>query len=46
MQKLQYYDHHIGLRLREYKQAFEDLTYFQIKLIIVGIERGDLRVRR
>ena len=45
-QFIQYYDHHIGLRLREYKQAFEDLTYFQIKLIIVGIERGDLRVRR
>lgn len=45
-QFVKYYDNHIGLRLREYKHVFEDLTYFQIKLIIVGIERGDLRVRR
>ncbi|MFK3831508.1 helix-turn-helix domain-containing protein [Staphylococcus saprophyticus] len=29
-------------RLRNYKTIFPDLSYFEIKLIIVGIERGDL----
>lgn len=42
---MSYYNNHKGLRLREYKNKFEDLTYFQIKLVIVGIERGDLNAR-
>ena len=44
-QFVSYYNNHKGLRLREYKNEFEDLTYFQIKLVIVGIERGDLNAR-
>ncbi|MCI2953889.1 helix-turn-helix domain-containing protein [Staphylococcus caprae] len=44
-QFVSYYNNHKGLRLREYKNEFADLTYFQIKLVIVGIERGDLNAR-
>lgn len=32
------------LRLREYKEMMDELDYFQIKLFIVGIERGELGV--
>ena len=39
---IDFYKSHIGIKLREYKQQFDTLTYFQIKLVIVGIERGDL----
>lgn len=39
---INFYQSHIGIKLREYKQQFDTLTYFQIKLMIVGIERGDL----
>lgn len=35
-----------GKRLKIYKNQFDQLSYFQIKLIIVGIERGDISVRR
>ncbi|MCJ1656328.1 helix-turn-helix domain-containing protein [Staphylococcus sp. NRL 16/872] len=35
-----------GERLKIYKNQFEQLSYFQIKLIIVGIERGDISVER
>ncbi|UDI78234.1 helix-turn-helix domain-containing protein [Staphylococcus taiwanensis] len=37
-----YYCNQRGQRLKNYKNQFEELTYFQIKLIIVGVERGDL----
>lgn len=37
-----YYLNQRGQRLKNYKNQFEELTYFQIKLIIVGVERGDL----
>lgn len=36
---------HRGERLKAYKQAFPNLSYFEIKLMIVGIERGELIAR-
>ncbi|MGJ5711908.1 helix-turn-helix domain-containing protein [Staphylococcus auricularis] len=39
-----YYFEQPTLRLREYKEMMDELDYFQIKLLIVGIERGDLGV--
>lgn len=39
---INYYQKHRGERLKFYKEHFTDWTYFQIKLVIVGIERGDL----
>ena len=32
-------------RLKRYKQEFDHLSYFEIKLMIVGIERGEMNVR-
>ena len=29
-------------KIKLYKEEFDQLTYFQIKLLIVGIERGEL----
>ncbi|MCT1925880.1 helix-turn-helix domain-containing protein [Staphylococcus pasteuri] len=43
---INYYSSNIGLKLREYKQQFSKLSYFQIKLMIVGIERGDIVATR
>ena len=40
-----YYVEHKGERLKVYKQEFDNLSYFEIKLIIVGIERGEIDVR-
>lgn len=40
-----YYLNHKGERLRVYKDNFENLSYFQIKLAIVGIERGELNAQ-
>lgn len=37
-----FYDQNRGQRLKLYKEEFDQLTYFQIKLLIVGIERGEL----
>lgn len=37
-----FYDQNRGQRLKLYKEEFDRLTYFQIKLLIVGIERGEL----
>ncbi|MCD8786237.1 helix-turn-helix domain-containing protein [Staphylococcus gallinarum] len=39
---LNYYIQHKDERLRNYKERFPSLSYFAIKLIIVGIERGEL----
>ncbi|RIN28700.1 hypothetical protein BU068_12925, partial [Staphylococcus succinus] len=41
---LKYYETHRNQRLREYKALFPHLSYFKIKLVIVGIERGELNV--
>ncbi|PTI69659.1 helix-turn-helix domain-containing protein [Staphylococcus succinus] len=41
---LKYYETHRNQRLREYKALFPNLSYFNIKLVIVGIERGELNV--
>lgn len=41
----QYYTEHKGERLKIYKQEFDHLSYFEIKLMIVGIERGEINVR-
>ena len=41
----QYYTEHKGERLKRYKQEFDHLSYFEIKLMIVGIERGEMNVR-
>ncbi|GGG84881.1 hypothetical protein E2558_04010 [Staphylococcus pragensis] len=41
-----FYVNNRGERLKIYKNQFEQLSYFQIKLIIVGIERGDINVGR
>lgn len=41
---LNYYSKHQDERLRNYKERFPSLSYFAIKLIIVGIERGDIHV--
>ncbi|WP_049392743.1 helix-turn-helix domain-containing protein [Staphylococcus epidermidis] len=43
---INYYQKHRGERLKFYKEHFPDWTYFQIKLVIVGIERGDLIAER
>ena len=43
---INYYQKHRGERLKFYKEHFTDWTYFQIKLVIVGIERGDLIAER
>ncbi|MCE5089728.1 hypothetical protein BUY43_10645 [Staphylococcus devriesei] len=37
-----FYLDHRGEKLKVFKEAFNELSYFQIKLIIVGIERGDI----
>jgi uncharacterized protein YpbB len=39
-----YYATHRDERLRVFKEQFPSYSYFQIKLMIVGIERGDLVV--
>lgn len=39
---LTFYQQHQQQRLKYYKAAFEELNYFQIKLMIIGYERGDL----
>lgn len=39
-----FYQQHRGERLKYYKDKFDSLSYFQIKVLIVGIERGDLNV--
>lgn len=41
----EFYNKHRGERLKAYKQAFPNLSYFEIKLMIVGIERGELIAR-
>ncbi|MDU6710434.1 MAG: helix-turn-helix domain-containing protein, partial [Staphylococcus epidermidis] len=43
---INYYQNHRGKRLKFHKEHFNDWTYFQIKLVIVGIERGDLIAER
>ncbi|MBE5661927.1 helix-turn-helix domain-containing protein [Staphylococcus sp. SS21] len=43
-QFLNFYNSHRGERLKYYKEKFDSLSYFQIKVLIVGIERGDLIV--
>ncbi|WP_322976095.1 helix-turn-helix domain-containing protein, partial [Limosilactobacillus reuteri] len=43
---INYYQKQRGKRLKFHKEHFNDLTYFQIKLVIVGIERGDLIAER
>ena len=43
---INYYQNHRGKRLKFHKEHFTDWTYFQIKLVIVGIERGDLIAER
>ncbi|MBE5676519.1 helix-turn-helix domain-containing protein [Staphylococcus sp. SS87] len=43
-QFLNFYNQHRGERLKYYKEKFDSLSYFQIKVLIVGIERGDLIV--
>lgn len=40
-----YYQQDPERRLKVYKEAFPNLTYFAIKLMIVGIERGDVSVK-
>ena len=37
-----FYYQNRGHRLKLYKEEFDQLSYFQIKLLIVGIERGEL----
>ncbi|MDW5471532.1 helix-turn-helix domain-containing protein [Staphylococcus equorum] len=39
-----YYISHRSERLRNYKEIFSHLSYFELKLIIVGIERGEINV--
>lgn len=39
-----YYIANRSERLRSYKDTFSELSYFEIKLIIVGVERGELNV--
>ncbi|HFG8991298.1 TPA: helix-turn-helix domain-containing protein [Staphylococcus argenteus] len=39
-----FYQQNRGERLKYYKDKFDSLSYFQIKVLIVGIERGDLNV--
>lgn len=43
-QFLNFYNSYRGERLKYYKEKFDSLSYFQIKVLIVGIERGDLIV--
>ncbi|SCT03749.1 helix-turn-helix domain-containing protein [Staphylococcus caeli] len=43
---LNYYIDNRSERLRNYKDKFSDFSYFEIKLMIVGLERGDLHVTR
>lgn len=44
MQFLSYYVENRSERLRNYKEKFPKLNYFEIKLLIIGVERGDLNV--
>ncbi|MCD8906460.1 helix-turn-helix domain-containing protein [Staphylococcus arlettae] len=37
-----YYPEHSNERLRDMKARFSDLSYFQLKLLIVGYQRGEL----
>lgn len=37
-----YYAEHLNERLRDMKAQFSDLSYFQLKLMIVGYQRGEL----
>lgn len=39
-----FYQQHRGERLKFYKEQFDTLSYFQLKVLIVGFERGDLNV--
>lgn len=41
---LSYYVENRSERLRNYKEKFPKLNYFEIKLLIIGFERGDLNV--
>ena len=43
-QFLSYYVENRSERLRNYKEKFPKLNYFEIKLLIIGVERGDLNV--
>lgn len=43
-QFLNFYQQHRGERLKFYKEQFDTLSYFQLKVLIVGFERGDLNV--
>ncbi|MGV3243981.1 helix-turn-helix domain-containing protein [Staphylococcus sp. 11261D007BR] len=40
---IQYYDSHPYLKLKHYKSIFEDMSYFELKLHIIGIAKGDLK---
>ncbi|HFL3293651.1 TPA: helix-turn-helix domain-containing protein [Staphylococcus aureus] len=44
LQFLNFYQQHRGGRLKFYKEQFDTLSYFQLKVLIVGFERGDLNV--
>lgn len=44
LQFLNFYQQHRGERLKFYKEQFDTLSYFQLKVLIVGFERGDLNV--
>lgn len=39
---IEFYHQNRGYRLKIYKEQFNQLSYFQIKLLIIGIERGEL----
>ncbi|MBO1197886.1 helix-turn-helix domain-containing protein [Staphylococcus simiae] len=39
---MDFYQSKRGERLKIYKEHFENLSYFQIKVLIVGIERGEI----
>ncbi|QLK86125.1 helix-turn-helix domain-containing protein [Staphylococcus sp. 17KM0847] len=39
---IQFYNQHPYQKLRFYKENFEHLSYFEIKLAIIGIAKGDL----
>lgn len=42
---ISFYKLHRGEKLKFYKEHFDNLSYFQIKLLIVGIEREDISVK-
>src|SRR5699024_8196601 len=43
-QFIDYYRSNPHERLRNFKEVFPELSYFEIKLVIVGIERGEFNV--